>query len=83
MDGIPDTDAVITTRGLIKLIKYIGIDFANLPEDEFDNPMGESTGAGAIFGATGGVMEGWKNKACDWRVLSVGVRCCDVNMLYR
>ena len=39
-DGYQDTDAVITTRGLIKLIKYIGIDFNNLPESEFDNPNG-------------------------------------------
>jgi len=66
MDGIPDTDAVITTRGLIKLIKYIGIDFPNLPESEFDNPMGESTGAGAIFGATGGVMEAALRTAHEW-----------------
>ena len=56
-DGRPDTDAVLTTRELIKLIKYIGIDFENLPESEFDNPMGTATGAAAIFGATGGVME--------------------------
>ncbi|TCS80090.1 NADH-dependent [FeFe] hydrogenase, group A6 [Pectinatus cerevisiiphilus] len=64
--GIADTDAVITTRGLIKLIKYIGIDFCNLPESEFDNPMGESTGAGAIFGATGGVMEAALRTAYEW-----------------
>lgn len=65
-DGYQDTDAVITTRGLIKLIKYIGIDFNNLPEGEFDNPMGQSTGAGAIFGATGGVMEAALRTTYEW-----------------
>lgn len=65
-NGIQDTDAVITTRGLIKLIKYIGIDFIDLPEGEFDNPMGESTGAGAIFGTTGGVMEAALRTAYEW-----------------
>ncbi len=53
----PYTDAVITTRELIWMIKAFGIDFKNLPEDEFDNPLGYSTGAGVIFGSTGGVME--------------------------
>ncbi len=65
-NGNFDTDAVITTRGLIKLIKYIGIDFVNLQEDEFDDPMGESTGAGAIFGTTGGVMEAALRTAYEW-----------------
>lgn len=50
-------DYVLTTRELGRLIKRKGIDFANLPEDEFDSPLGISTGAGVIFGATGGVME--------------------------
>lgn len=53
----PYTDAVITTRELIWMIKAFGIDYANLPDDEFDNPLGYSTGAGVIFGNTGGVME--------------------------
>lgn len=56
-EGYPYTDAVITTRELIWMIKAFGIDYANLPDDEFDNPLGYSTGAGVIFGSTGGVME--------------------------
>ncbi len=55
--GIPLTDAVLTTRELIWMIKAYGIDFVKLPESDFDNPMGYSTGAGDIFGSTGGVME--------------------------
>lgn len=65
-DGYPDTDAVLTTRELIKLIKYIGIDFVNLPENDFDNPMGTATGAAAIFGATGGVMEAALRTTYEW-----------------
>jgi iron-only hydrogenase group A len=56
-DGYPYTDAVITTRELIWMIKAYGIDFVKLHEDEFDAPLGTSSGAGDIFGATGGVME--------------------------
>lgn len=52
-----DVDAVLTTRELVRMFKMAGIDFNDLPEDEFDNPLGESTGAAAIFGTTGGVME--------------------------
>ena len=55
--GIPDVDAVITTRELARMIKNAGLDFKNLPEEDYDNPLGESTGAGVIFGVTGGVME--------------------------
>ncbi|MDR1651025.1 MAG: [FeFe] hydrogenase, group A [Synergistaceae bacterium] len=55
--GYRDVDIVITTRELARMIKQTGIDFMNLPEEEFDNPMGISSGAGQIFGATGGVME--------------------------
>ena len=55
--GYPDVDAVITTRELAKMIKEAGIDFVNLPDEDFDDMLGESTGAGVIFGATGGVME--------------------------
>jgi len=51
------TDAALTTRELAKMIKEAGIDFVNLPEGEFDSPFGEASGAGTIFGATGGVME--------------------------
>jgi iron-only hydrogenase group A len=52
-----DVDAVLTTRELARMLKETGIDFARLPEEQFDNPLGESTGAAVIFGATGGVME--------------------------
>ncbi len=56
-EGYPYTDAVLTTRELIWMIKCYGIDFARLPDGEFDSPMGLSSGAGDIFGTTGGVME--------------------------
>ncbi|MCU7496278.1 MAG: 4Fe-4S binding protein [Ignavibacteria bacterium] len=52
-----DVDAVLTTRELVRYFKMAGIDFSDLPEDKFDNPLGESTGAAAIFGTSGGVME--------------------------
>jgi len=55
--GYPDVDAVLTTRELAKMIKEAGIDFVSLPDESFDNPFGEATGAAVIFGATGGVME--------------------------
>jgi len=55
--GVPDVDISITTRELARLIKRCGLDFVNLPEEGFDDPLGESTGAAVIFGATGGVME--------------------------
>ena len=51
------TDAAITTRELAKMIKEAGIDFANIADGKFDTPFEEASGAGAIFGATGGVME--------------------------
>lgn len=53
----PDIDAVITTRELARMIKKAGILFNDIPDGEFDMPLGEYTGAGVIFGATGGVME--------------------------
>jgi len=56
-DGQPNVDAVLTTRELANMIKEMGIDFNNLPDEEFDNPLGMSTGAADIFGLTGGVME--------------------------
>lgn len=52
-----NTDACITTRELAKMIREAGIDFVNLPDSRYDDPFGFATGAGAIFGATGGVME--------------------------
>ena len=55
--GYQDVDAVLTTRELIKMIKQAGIKFNELKGSEFDNPMGESTGAATIFGVSGGVME--------------------------
>ena len=57
VNGNPDVDYSISTRELARLIKRGNINFAQLPESEFDSPMGESTGAAAIFGVTGGVME--------------------------
>ena len=56
-NGEQDVDEVITTRELARMIRAAGIDFASLPDEEFDSVLGESTGAGVIFGATGGVME--------------------------
>jgi NADP-reducing hydrogenase subunit HndD len=56
-DGVPYTDAVLTTRELIWMIKSYGIDFSHLAEGEFDSPLGISSGAADIFGTTGGVME--------------------------
>ena len=55
--GYPDVDAVLTTRELGKMIREAGIDFNNLPDEEYDDPFGITTGAGVIFGASGGVME--------------------------
>ena len=55
--GVPDVDISITTRELARLIRKTGINFRSLPDEDFDEPLGESTGAGVIFGATGGVME--------------------------
>jgi iron-only hydrogenase group A len=56
-DSFFDVDYVLTTRELSRMFKESGIDFVHLPEEEFDNPLGASTGAAVIFGATGGVME--------------------------
>ena len=56
-DEYQDVDAVLTTRELARMIKAAGIDFTKLTEENFDDPMGESTGAAAIFGTSGGVLE--------------------------
>ena len=55
--GCADVDAVLTTRELAEMIKSAGIDFTDLPDEDFDSPLGLSTGAADIFGLTGGVME--------------------------
>ncbi len=55
--GVPDVDIAITTRELARMIDRAGIKFADLPDEKFDAPLGISTGAGVIFGASGGVME--------------------------
>lgn len=56
-ENMADVDAVLTTRELVRFFKVAGIEFGDLPEGYFDNPLGESTGAAAIFGTSGGVME--------------------------
>ena len=58
VNGLQDVDSVLTTRELAKMIKQAGIRFTELPDEVFDDPFGDAaTGAGVIFGATGGVME--------------------------
>jgi NADP-reducing hydrogenase subunit HndD len=57
VDGNPDVDLVLSTRELARLIKHANLDLADLAENEFDRPLGLSTGAAVIFGATGGVLE--------------------------
>lgn len=64
-DNIRDVDSVITTRELARMIKQHDIEFSELEETEFDNPMGEASGAAAIFGVTGGVMEAALRTAAD------------------
>ncbi|MDR2570613.1 MAG: [FeFe] hydrogenase, group A [Oscillospiraceae bacterium] len=64
--GVQDVDAAITTRELARMIKADGIDFVNLPDEEFDNPFGTASGAGVIFGATGGVLEASLRTASHW-----------------
>ena len=64
-NGLYDVDNVITTRELSRMIKQANIDFTKLEDSQFDVPMGEATGAGAIFGTTGGVMEAALRTAQD------------------
>lgn len=64
-EGFSDVDTVITTRELAQMIKEVGIDFVSLEDQAFDNPMGESTGAGDIFGTSGGVIEATVRTAYD------------------
>jgi NADH-quinone oxidoreductase subunit G len=65
-DGVRDVDIVISTRELANMLKEAGIQFNELRNSAFDNPMGESTGAGVIFGSTGGVLEAVLRTAADW-----------------
>ncbi len=64
--GVPDVDIALTTRELAKMIDRAGLKFTMLPDEEFDSPLGEDTGAAVIFGATGGVMEAALRTANDW-----------------
>ena len=64
--GVPDVDVAITTRELARMIQRAGIAFTSLPDEEFDSPLSEDTGAAVIFGATGGVMEAALRTANDW-----------------
>lgn len=65
-DGLADVDYALTTRELGRMIDEAGIDFANLKDEPYDDPLGESTGAAVIFGATGGVMEAALRTAVEW-----------------
>ena len=56
-NGVRDVDYVVTTRELCRMFREAGVNLANLDDDEYDSPLGESTGAGVIFGVTGGVLE--------------------------
>ncbi len=64
--GVPDVDIALTTRELARMIDRAGLKFTMLPDEEFDSPLGEDTGAAVIFGATGGVMEAALRTANDW-----------------
>ena len=64
--GVPDVDIALTTRELARMIDRAGIKFTALPDEEFDSPLGEDTGAAVIFGATGGVMEAAVRTANAW-----------------
>ena len=64
-DGYRDVDANLTTRELARMIRQAGLDFVHLPEEEFDDMLVESTGAGVIFGVTGGVMEAARRTVVD------------------
>lgn len=65
-NGLRNVDHVITTRELIAMLTEAGIDFKNLPDDDFDNPLGISTGAADIFGTTGGVIEAALRTSYEW-----------------
>lgn len=65
-EGNAHVDIVISTRELGQMIREAGIDFTTLPDEPFDNPLGESTGASVIFGATGGVIEATLRTTAEW-----------------
>jgi NADH-quinone oxidoreductase subunit G/NADP-reducing hydrogenase subunit HndD len=65
-DEKQNVDLVLTTREYAQMLKEAGVDFANLPESEFDSILGESTGAAVIFGTTGGVIEAATRTAYEW-----------------
>lgn len=65
-EGNRNVDLVITTRELVAMLKEAGIDFKNLPDEAFDNPLGMSTGAADIFGVSGGVIEAALRTAYEW-----------------
>jgi NADH-quinone oxidoreductase subunit G len=65
-DGLPDVDVVLSTRELADMLKEAGIALDTLDESDYDNPLGESSGAGVIFGASGGVLEAALRTAADW-----------------
>jgi len=76
VDGNPDVDIVLSTRELARLIKRMNIQFESLPDDDFDSPLGESTGAAPIFGVTGGVIEAALRTAYE---LATGETLANVN----
>ncbi len=65
-DGVRDVDYVLTTREMARMFNEAGIDISKMQEDNFDNPLGESTGAAVIFGVTGGVCEAALRTAYEW-----------------
>ncbi len=77
-DAFYDVDYVLTTRELARMFKETGIRFAKLPPEEFDSPLGESTGAAVIFGATGGVMEAALRTAYE---VVTGKALADINFV--
>ncbi|MCL2068498.1 MAG: NADH-dependent [FeFe] hydrogenase, group A6 [Oscillospiraceae bacterium] len=64
--GLQDCDVALTTREIARMIKRAGLEFTELPDEDFDHPLGEFSGAGVIFGVTGGVMEAALRTAVEW-----------------
>ncbi|MCR4594937.1 MAG: [FeFe] hydrogenase, group A [Clostridiales bacterium] len=64
--GVPDVDIALTTREAARMMQRLGVKFESLPDEEFDSPLGDDTGAAVIFGATGGVMEAAVRTANAW-----------------